>query len=226
MAENHPACRSSLLEWQKFLLSESHVLRVNPTLLFQQAVNRPEAEAPARMAEVWWAAGRERRPFCRRINKPARSSAALLTLTGHIGPYCAAGFSPDGTRIFSASYYGTVTIWDATSGAECASLSGHQGRVNACAFSPDGIRIVSASLDGTLRLWDAASGRLLRVLSGHADEVSTCAFSPDGRQIISASRNGSCKRWDADTGESVHSFACDNSDLHLCCRRMEPGCLP
>lgn len=52
MAGNSQEYRTSLLEWQKFLLAESHALKAYPALLFQQAVNRPDAEAPARLADV------------------------------------------------------------------------------------------------------------------------------------------------------------------------------
>ena len=69
-------------------------------------------------------------------------------------------FSPDGTRILTASRDKTAKLWDATSGKLIVSFS-HQDEVNDAEFSPDGARILTASGDKTAKLWDAASGKLI-----------------------------------------------------------------
>ena len=66
-----------------------------------------------------------------------------------------AAFSPDGSRIVTASEDKTARIWDAASAKEIAVLRGHDNYVNSAAFSPDGSRIVTASGDKTARIWDA-----------------------------------------------------------------------
>src|SRR5947208_4715 len=82
-------------------------------------------------------------------------------------------YSPDGTRIVTASSDRTARLWDATSGAEIAVLRGHEGYVWSAAFSPDRTRIVTASEDKTARLWDAASGAEVAVLRGHDGRLQT-----------------------------------------------------
>jgi hypothetical protein len=130
--------------------------------------------------------------------QPAEASSLLRTLTGHGKTVFSAAYSPYGRRIASASYDGTIKIWDAESGALMHTLTGHDGSVYySAAYSPDGRRIVSASYDGTIKIWDAEGGALLRALTGHTDIVRSVAYSPDGKRIVSASYDNTIKIWDA-----------------------------
>ena len=82
-----------------------------------------------------------------------------------------AAFSPDGSRIVTASADKTARIWDAATAKEIAVLRGHDDSVNSAAFSPDGSRIVTASADKTARIWDAATAKEIAVLRGHDGTV-------------------------------------------------------
>jgi WD40 repeat protein/serine/threonine protein kinase len=143
----------------------------------------------------------------------AQGGGRLLTLRGHTdvprgpGParaspagVLAVCFSPDGSRLASASWDGTLRIWDARSGVETRALSGHTGWVHAVSYSPDGSRLASASEDGTVRVWDAHSGVEILALRGHTDRVSAVAWSPDGTRLATASYDRTLKVRDARTG--------------------------
>jgi WD40 repeat protein len=60
-------------------------------------------------------------------------------------------FSPDGSRILTASDDHTARLWDV--GKWLATLEGHTGSVRRAVFSPDDSRILTASDDNTARLW-------------------------------------------------------------------------
>ena len=158
--------------------------------------------------------------FWRRLGEWIRSTTsgqksltlqAMLTLTGHNGRVSSVAFSPDGTRLASASGNGSgtpgepgeVKVWDATSGQEILTLKGHTDRVTSIAFSPDGKRLASASSDRTVKVWDAASGQETLTLKGHNDGVGSVAFSPDGKRLASGSTDQTVKLWDVTSGQET-----------------------
>jgi WD40 repeat protein len=82
----------------------------------------------------------------------ARTGKEMLALEGHTAYVWGVAFSPDGTRLASASYGRRVKVWDAQTGEELLSLQGHTGPVHCVAWSPDGTRLASASADQTARI--------------------------------------------------------------------------
>jgi hypothetical protein len=72
-------------------------------------------------------------------------------------------YSPNGSRLATASQDKTVKVWDARTGADILTQRGHTGAVYAVSFSPDGTRLASASEDKTIKVWDARTGQLLPV---------------------------------------------------------------
>ena len=74
-----------------------------------------------------------------------RSGRELLTLSGHTDAVNGVAFSPDGTRLATASGDQTAKVWDVASGREVLTLTGHTDAVHGVAFSPDGTRLATAS---------------------------------------------------------------------------------
>jgi dipeptidyl aminopeptidase/acylaminoacyl peptidase len=61
-------------------------------------------------------------------------------------------FSPDGTRLATASHDRTARIWDTATGRTTATLTDHTGPVYNVVFSPDGTRLATAGSDRTARI--------------------------------------------------------------------------
>jgi len=131
----------------------------------------------------------------------------LFVLDDHDGFVYSAAFSPDGTRIVTASDDKTARIWDAASAKEIAVLR-HDDAVHSAAFSPDGSRIVTASNDETARIWDAATATETAVLRGHDDTVNSAAFSLDGSRIVTASGDRTARIWGIASGAGRRSRSC------------------
>ena len=81
------------------------------------------------------------------------SGEVPLILNGHSGWVNSVSYSPDGTRIVSGSYDGTLRQWDAVTGKHVGKpLRGHSSMVGSVSYSPDGTRIVCVK-----QRWNAAS---------------------------------------------------------------------
>jgi WD40 repeat protein len=114
-------------------------------------------------------------------------------------------YSPDGSRIVTASEDNMARIWEAQTGRLLGSLE-HDSQVDSAAFSPDGTRIVTASDDGIARVWDVNTRKLLVCLKGSGGIVHHAAFSPDGMMVVAAYEDKKARIWNANTGRQLNEL--------------------
>ncbi|HEY3833159.1 MAG TPA: TIR domain-containing protein [Acidimicrobiia bacterium] len=95
-------------------------------------------------------------------------------------------FSPDGTRLASATNTGTILFRTTATGAIVGpAIASRSGAVSELAFSPDGRSIAGTATDGTVSVWDAHSGQLLDdALPGATRTPLALAFTPSGALVI------------------------------------------
>jgi len=105
--------------------------------------------------------------------------------------------SKDGHFALSASWDGTIRLWDLDKGKTNRRFVGHTKDILSVAFSADNRQIVSGSRDKSIRLWNTLGECKITIDDAHADWVSAVQFSPNiaSPTIISAGWDKLVKVW-------------------------------
>ncbi|MEE3371513.1 MAG: hypothetical protein VX346_19430 [Planctomycetota bacterium] len=109
----------------------------------------------------------------------------------------------------SASFDGTVKLWNAATGQETLTLQGHTLPVISVRFSPDGNRLVTASVDKTVKVWDARPWTPELRAQSHARGLLTSRRS----QVKSLKALQEVIRSDQTIGDQVRQQALDWSPI-------------
>jgi WD40 repeat protein len=122
----------------------------------------------------------------------ASTGELLHKLHGHRSLVTDVKFSPDGSRVVTASVDHDSRTWDVASGRLLHILRGHFFTVRTAEFSPDGRWIVTSS-QFTAGLWNAETGELEYYLRAHTKPLTGATFSADGHWIGTGSDDGTAR---------------------------------
>jgi len=119
-------------------------------------------------------------------------------LRGHSHTVQDVVISSDGQFALSASWDGTLRLWDLNYGTTTRRFVGHTKDVLSVAFSSDNRQIVSGSRDRTIKLWNTLGECKYTIdEGGHTEWVSCVRFSPNSSNplIVSGGWDKLVKVW-------------------------------
>ncbi|TID28535.1 hypothetical protein CANINC_002408 [Pichia inconspicua] len=138
-----------------------------------------------------------------------QSESYILRQQGHFDSMNALTYSPDGSRIVTASDDGKIKIWDIVSGFCLATFDQHQSSVTGVAFAKKGHVMFSSSLDGTVRAWDLIRFRNFRTFtSTNRLQFSSVAVDPSGEIVVAGSLdNFNIQVWSVQTSQLLDELS-------------------
>jgi guanine nucleotide-binding protein subunit beta-2-like 1 protein len=117
--------------------------------------------------------------------------------------------SQDSRYVLSASWDGTLRLWDIKKGVTSRRFVSHTRDVLAVAFSPDNRQIASGGRDKNIKIWNTVGECKFTVeQNAHTDWVSAVKFYQDTKNpiVVSASWDKTIKVWDNQTMSLKHTF--------------------
>jgi WD40 repeat protein len=145
------------------------------------------------------------------LHRSIITSQVRMTIKGHDTSALSVAYSPDGSRLASIDYGGTVIAWNAATGEELLRLPGTSEpndfiSTKRVTYSPDGKLLIACDRN-QVKIYDPESGFLIKTLTGREAYITSIAISADAKLIASGGLDGSTIIWDISTGEPLLKLA-------------------
>jgi WD40 repeat protein len=144
-------------------------------------------------------------------SRSADTIQPVLRLTGHRERVISVAYSPDGLRLATAAFDGTVRVWDAKHGAELCCLRARLPRLDSHSrfsqvlFSPDNSFVVATHDESNVIVWNWRTGERVREFKGVC-----AALTPDGKILACAEHDrggGVIRFYDFATGTLIREIS-------------------
>merc|ERR1719367_397812 len=134
-------------------------------------------------------------------------------MTGHSHFVSEIKLTGDSRFAFSASWDGTVRLWNVATGRTISKLIGHKRDVLSVALSADDRQIITGSLDREIKIWNTRSECKFTVdKNQHTDAVSVVRFYHARKPAlcVTASWDKTIMVWDIVQGKWFTQHDCDS----------------
>ncbi len=131
---------------------------------------------------------------------------------GHTDVVYGVRFSPDGTKLASASADKLVRTFALPEGQLLKTFEGHTGQVLDVAWKADGKVIVSVGADNVVKVWSFESGDQIRTIGGHSRQITRLQVIGAKPEIATACGDAWVRFWNMDNGGHIRNFG-GNADF-------------
>ena len=116
-------------------------------------------------------------------------------------------FSPDGTKLATASADKFLKVIRVEDGKDLKSFEGHTHHVLAVDWSSDGKNLVTGGADSVLKVWDYETGEQLRTLQAAGKQVTAVRWVSGKPLVAGASGDSTVRYWNPlGEGKVIRSF--------------------
>ncbi|MCK4817169.1 hypothetical protein KA005_15475, partial [bacterium] len=107
-------------------------------------------------------------------------------------------FTSDGSHLITASWDGSVKLWDMSSYEIVKNILRQKERIRSIALSPDDLYVHVGLHSGIIRSISIQNTRNKSEVSAHSDIVSALAVNPSGEYLASGSWDRTIKIWNVE----------------------------
>ncbi|HJZ93901.1 MAG TPA: sigma-70 family RNA polymerase sigma factor, partial [Gemmataceae bacterium] len=138
-----------------------------------------------RESNPWTALDMATGEVVRQVEVEPEQDAIQETRTIAYPPYLSdIAFTPDGSRLVTCHFDGTIRVWDPEAGKELLRMKGNGYGSAGLALSGDGKWAAVGGVSYKVNVWELATGKQVLALGGHDSQVRDVAFTRDGRGLV------------------------------------------